>query len=100
MEALLTSTFYDRYLQECNAWFEAGNIFVESEIVMQGNEYDEIDELNPRVIAIRARILLKQEKKKAMIFLTKLDRNRFKSLLDELANDLSKGINNYPANII
>ena len=73
---------------------------MESEIVMEGNEYDEIDELNPRVIAIRARILLKQEKKKAMNFLTKLDRNRFTSLLDELANDLSKGINNYPANII
>ena len=32
--------------------------------------------------------------------MTKLDRNRFTSLLDELANDLSKGINNYPANII
>ena len=35
-----------------------------------------------------------------MNFLTKLDRNRFTSLLDELANDLSKGINNYPTNII
>ena len=35
-----------------------------------------------------------------MNFLTKLDQNRFTSLLDELANDLSKGINYYPANII
>jgi hypothetical protein len=35
-----------------------------------------------------------------MNFLTKLDRTRFTSLLDELANDLSKGINNYPANLV
>jgi hypothetical protein len=47
------SMFYDRYLQECNAWLEAGNTFIESEIIMEGGEYDEIDELNPRVIAIR-----------------------------------------------
>ena len=60
MEALLTFTsklhqlsyesvsmFYDRYLQECNAWFEAGNSFVESEIVIEDGEYDEIDESNP-----------------------------------------------------
>jgi len=51
-------------------------------------------------MAIRARTLFKQEKKKAKNFLTKLDRNRFTSLLDELANDLSKDINYYPANII
>ena len=44
--------------------------------------------------------MLKQERKKAMNFLTKLDRNRFTSFLDKLANDLSKGINYYPANII
>ena len=62
------SMFYDRYLQECNAWFEAGNTFVESEIVMEGGEYEEIDELNPRVIAIRVMILLKKEKKKVMNF--------------------------------
>ena len=30
-----------------------------------------------------------------MIFLTKLDRHHFTSLLDELANDLAKGKNNY-----
>ena len=35
-----------------------------------------------------------------MNFLTKLDRNRFTSLPDELTNDLTKGINNYPADII
>ena len=35
-----------------------------------------------------------------MNFLTKLDRNRFTSSLDELSNDLSKGINYYPAKII
>ena len=35
-----------------------------------------------------------------MNFLTKLDRNRFTSMLDELANDLSKGKNNYPNNIV
>ena len=33
-----------------------------------------------------------------MNFLTKLDRTRFTSLLDELAKDQSKGINTYPAN--
>jgi len=57
--------FYDRYLQECNAWLEAGNTFVESEIVYEGDEDDEIDETNPRV---RAKIFMKQEKKKAMNF--------------------------------
>ena len=63
---------------------EAGNTFVDSEIVYEGDVDDEIDESS----------------KKAMNFLTKLDRTRFTSLLDELANDLSKGINNYPANLV
>jgi hypothetical protein len=95
------SMFYDRYLQECNAWLEAGNTFVESEIVIEGDDTGYvIDETNVKVIAARARILVKQEKKKAMNFLTKLDRNRFTSMLDELANDLSKGKNNYPNNIV
>jgi hypothetical protein len=57
--------FYDRYLQDCNAWLEAGNKFVESEIVYEG---DKDDETNPRVRAIRAKIFMKQEKKKAMNF--------------------------------
>ena len=35
-----------------------------------------------------------------MNFLTKLDRNRFTSLLDELANDLAKGKNNYPNGVV
>ena len=35
---------------------------------MEGNEYEEIDELNPRVIAIKARILLKQKEKIGMNF--------------------------------
>ena len=38
-----------------------GNTFFESEIVIEGGENDEIDETNPRVMAIRAEILLKQE---------------------------------------
>ena len=63
------SMFYDWYLQECNAWLEAGNTFVESEIVYEGDLDDEIDETNPRVRAIRAKIFMKQEKKKAMNFL-------------------------------
>ena len=57
------SMFYDRYLQECNAWLEAGNTFVESEIVYEGDVDDEIDETNPRVRAIRAKIFMKQEKR-------------------------------------
>jgi hypothetical protein len=28
---------YDRYPQECNSWLEAGNTFVESEIVIEGD---------------------------------------------------------------
>jgi len=63
--------FYDRYLQGYNTWFEAGNTFVESEIVIEGGEYDEIDKSNLRVIAIRAKILLKQ-KLKSNEFLNKI----------------------------
>ena len=59
-----------------------------------------VDKLNiVRVLSIRARIQEKPEKK-AMNFLTKLDRNRFTSLLDELANDLAKGKNNYPNGVV
>ena len=43
---------------------------------------------------------MKSDKKQAMIFLTKLDRNRFTTLLDELSNDLAKGIHNYPNNVV
>ena len=70
------SMFYDRYLQECNAWLEAGNTFVKSEIVIEGDADDEIDETNPKVRAIRAKIFMKQEKKKATNF-KKLDRTLF-----------------------
>ena len=95
------TAFYDRYLQEVNAWIEAGNAFVDAELIMEGDGEDAaIDETNPRVRAIRARIQEKSEKKKAMNFLTKLDRNRFTSLLDELANDLAKGKNNYPNGVV
>ena len=95
------SGFYDRYLQEVGAWTEAGNAFVESEIIIEGDDPDaEIDEENVQVRAIRARIHLKSEKKKAMNFLTKLDKNRFTGMADELANDLAKGRNNYPDNIV
>ena len=95
------SGFYDRYLQEVGAWTEAGNAFVESEIIIEGDNPDaEIDEENVQVRAIRARIHLKSEKKKAMNFLTKLDKNRFTGMADELANDLAKGRNNYPDNIV
>jgi hypothetical protein len=95
------TTFYDRYLQEVNAWIEAGNAFVDAELIMGGDGEDAaIDETNPRVRAIRARIQEKSEKKKAMNFLTKLDRNRFTSLLDDLANDLAKGKNNYPNGVV
>ena len=55
-----------------------------------------IDETNPRVRVISVRIQDKSEKKKVMNFLTRLDHNPFTSLLDELANDLEKGKNNYP----
>ena len=48
--------------------------------------------------ATRERIQVKSDKKQAMNFLTKLDHNRFTSLLDERTNDPAKGINNYPNN--
>jgi hypothetical protein len=61
------TAFYDRYLQEVNAWIEAGNAFVDAELIMEGDGEDAaIDETNPRVRAIRARIQEKSEKKKAM----------------------------------
>jgi hypothetical protein len=89
--------FYDRYLQEVNAWIQAGNAFVDAELIMEGGDAgDAIDEDNPRVRATRERIKIKSDKKMAMNFLTKLDRNRFMSMSDELANDLAKGKNNYP----
>jgi hypothetical protein len=37
---------YDWYLQECNAWFESENTFVESHIVIEGDEDDAFDETN------------------------------------------------------
>ena len=59
-----------------------------------------VDETNLWARAKRACIQEKSEKKKAMNFLIKLDRNRFTSLLDELANDLAKGKNNYPNGVV
>jgi len=53
------SMFYDQYLQEGNAWLEAGNVFVKSEIVIEGDGDDAIYE---RVRAIRAKIFMKPEK--------------------------------------
>ena len=59
------TTFYDRFLQKVNAWIEAGNTFVGVELIMRGDGEDaSIDESNPRVRAIRARILIKSEKKR------------------------------------
>lgn len=59
------SSFYDRYLQEVNAWTEAGNAFVDAELIMEGEGADqELDEANPRVVAARARLLVKSEKKR------------------------------------
>ena len=34
------SGFYDRSLQEVGAWTEAGNAFVESQIIIEGNDPD------------------------------------------------------------
>ena len=50
--------------------------------------------------ATRERIQVKSDKKVAINFLMKLNQNRFTSLLDELANDLAKGINNCPNNVV
>ena len=73
------TTFYDRYLQEVNALTEAGNAFVNAKLIMEGDEEDAaIDETNPRVRVIKAHIQEKSKKKRAMNFLTKLDRNRFR----------------------
>jgi len=69
-------------------------------VIMEGDAREGVDENNPRVKATRERIQVKSDKKQAMNFLTKLDRNRFTTLLDELANDLAKGINNYPNNVV
>jgi len=90
--------FYDRFLQEVSAWVQAGNAFIEVEIIMEGDDPDQaIDEENPRVRAARARLLERTEKKMAFTFLNKLDRNRFMSLNDDLANDLAKVRNAYPS---
>ena len=73
---------------------------MDAELIMKGDREDAvIDETNPQVRAIRARIQEKSEKKKAMNFLTRLDHNLFTSLLDALANDIAKGKNNYPNGI-
>ena len=72
-----------------------------AEVIMEGDDAREgEDENNPLVKDTRERIQVKSDKKQAMNFLTKLDRNRFTTLLDELANDLAKGINNYPNNVV
>jgi len=85
------TTFYKHYLQEVNAWTDAWNSFIDAEIIMEGHGEDtSINEPNPRARDIRACILVKYEKKKAMNLLTKLDRNCFTSLLDELANNFVK----------
>ena len=64
--------FMIAYLQEAYAWTEAGNAFVDVEIVMEGDHEDDvIDEDNPCVKAMRVRILVKTEQKKAMNFLTR-----------------------------
>ena len=77
------TTFYDRNLQEVNAWTEAGDAFVDAELIMEGDGEDAvIDETNPWVRAIRACIQEKSDKKNTMNFLTKLERNRFTSLLN------------------
>jgi hypothetical protein len=34
------TTFYGRYLQEVNAWIEAGNAFVDAELIMEGDGED------------------------------------------------------------
>ena len=90
------TTFYDRYLQEVNAWTEVRTLSwtrkTSSKVMEKTKRLT-----NPRVRAIRARIQEKSEKKK---FPTKLDRNRLTSLSDELANDLAKGKNNYPHGIV
>ena len=94
-------TFYDRYLQEVYACIEAGNAFVDTEVIMEGDDAREgVNETNPRVKATRERIQVKSDKKQAMNFLKKLDRNRFTTLLDELAHDQAKGINNYSNNVM
>jgi len=92
---------WPRYLQEVYAWIEAGNAFVDAKMIMEGDDAREgIDENNPWVKATRECIQVKSDKKHNMNFLTNLDRNRFTTLLDEVANDLAKDMNNYPDNVV
>ena len=91
------SAFYDRYLQECEAWISAGNRFIEVEYLKEGE--GPVNENDPSLVQAKAKVQEKAERKQAMIFLSKLDRARFTTLNDELSNDLSKGVNSYPNNI-
>ena len=91
------STFFDRFMQECEAWMQAGNAFVEMEFISPND--DPVDINDPRVKEATARVQEKSNKRQAMLFLNKLDRNKFTGLHDSLANDLNKGNNNYPNNV-
>ena len=84
-------------MQECEAWMQAGNAFVEMEFISPND--DPVDINNRRVKEATARVQEKSNKRQAMLFLNKLDRNKFTGLHDSLANDLNKGNNNYPNNV-
>ena len=58
-----------------------------------------INENDPSPVQAEAKVQEKLERKKSMIFLSKLDRARFTTLNDELSNDLSKGVNSFPNSI-
>jgi hypothetical protein len=48
------STFYDRFMQECEAWMQAGNSFVEMEFISSND--DPVDINDPRVKEAIARV--------------------------------------------
>jgi hypothetical protein len=85
------TTFYDRYLQEYNAWKSAGNSFVCAFFQPGGDAAAQAQ--------AQAQVETEINKATAMDFLTKLDYRRFGRLLDDLSNSMAMGDNKYPVNV-
>ena len=58
-----------------------------------------MNENDQSLVQSKAKLQEREERKQAMICLSKLDRAKFTNLNDELSNDLSKRVNSYPNNI-
>jgi hypothetical protein len=84
--------FHTRYLLEVQAYETAGNQFVRC--IVFGDDTDQ------RVIDAKHDVEVEVEKEKAADFLKKLDMKRFGTLTDDLANQLSRGRDDYPETLV